>query len=196
MKVTEDNVRKLQEFRETFFPVLEVETKSSRIVNGVAGSYYGITNVGAAIHFSKYEGGGDFPDWLLRLTMKAFRKHYGDFIPDLILCVPPTESGDLVRNFAEKVGRILKIPVSPHLVKTTGRPQKVFQSAISKKENVRGKFNYAQPEEISGKRILLIDDIFDSGCTVKEIGQYLTKLGAEMIAPLVIAKTVGGDIKE
>jgi len=40
----------------------------------------------------------------------------------------------------------------------------------------------------------LIDDIFDSGATIKEIGRYLTNAGAQIIAPLVIAKTVGGDI--
>lgn len=38
------------------------------------------------------------------------------------------------------------------------------------------------------------DDFFDSSYTVKEIGLYLTGLGAEMIAPLVIARTVGGDL--
>jgi hypothetical protein len=29
---------------------------------------------------------------------------------------------------------------------------------------------------------------------MKEIGSYLTSLNAEMIAPLVIARTVGGDL--
>ena len=53
---------------------------------------------------------------------------------------------------------------------------------------------YESPEEIAGKKILLIDDIFDSGHTMKEIGSYLTSLNAEMIAPLVIARTVGGDL--
>lgn len=46
---------------------------------------------------------------------------------------------------------------------------------------------------IKGKSILLIDDIFDSGATIKEIGKLLTGLGAVKIAPLVIARTVGGD---
>jgi len=40
----------------------------------------------------------------------------------------------------------------------------------------------------------LIHDIFDGGYNNKEIGQYLTKIGANSIAPLVIARTVGGDI--
>lgn len=192
---TEEQKQQLQEFRETFFPVLEVETQRSRIVNGVAASYYGVSNVGAALRHSKYEGGGDFPDWLLRLTLKAFRKHYGNTRFDILLYVPPTESGDLVKHFAEKISRTLGIPLSHKLVKTAATsPQKVFQSGISKKDNVHGKFEYQNPEEIAGKNILLIDDIFDSGYTIKEIGQYLTNIGAITIAPLVIARTVGGDI--
>lgn len=187
--------QQLQDFRETFFPVLEVETQRSNIVNGVAASYYGVSNVGAALRHSKYEGGGDFPDWLLRLTLKAYRKYYGDPKIDMILYVPPTESGDLVKNFAEKVSSVLKIPISHKLVKSSAtEPQKVFQSSISKKDNVHGKFLYQNPEEIAGKSILLIDDIFDSGYTIKEIGLYLTSIGAASIAPLVIARTVGGDI--
>ncbi len=192
---TEAMKQQLQEFRETFFPILEVETQRSNIVNGVAASYYGVSNVGAALRHSKYEGGGDFPDWLLRLTLKAFRKHYGNTKFDMILYVPPTESGDLVKNFAEKISRTLGIPISHKLIKTAATsPQKVFQSGISKKDNVHGKFAYQNPAEIAGKSILLIDDIFDSGYTIKEIGLYLTKIGAITIAPLVIAKTVGGDI--
>jgi ATP-dependent DNA helicase RecQ len=192
---TESLKARLQGFRETFFPLLEVESSRSRIVNGVAASYYRVSNVGAALKHSKYQGGGDFPDWLLRLTMKAYRKHFGSLAFDLVLYVPPTESGDLVRNFAEKVADTLSIPISHGLVKVgVSSPQKVFQSGISKKDNVHGKFAHMQPAEILGNRILLIDDIFDSGYTIKEIGQYLTSLGATTIAPLVIARTVGGDI--
>jgi ATP-dependent DNA helicase RecQ len=195
VKTTDDYIQKLKEFRETFFPVLEVETQRSNIINGVAASYYGVSNVGAALRHSKYEGGGDFPDWLLSLTLKAFRKYYGNPRLDLLVYVPPTESSDLVKNFAEKIASVLKIPISHKLVKSSPtQPQKVFHSGISKKDNVHGKFIYQNPEEIAGKSILLVDDIFDSGYTIKEIGQYLTSIGAIQIAPLVIARTVGGDI--
>src|SRR5687768_1256040 len=195
IQITDSIKDKLEAFREIFFPVLEVETKRSNIVNGVAGSYYGVTNVGTAIKHSKYEGGGDFPDWLLRLTLKAFKIFFDKQEFDMIVFVPPTESGDLVKNFSEKVSESLKIPVSYKLRKTHGTsPQKMFHSALSKKDNVKNSFEYIDPSELTGKRILLIDDIFDSGCTIKEIGEYLTRHGATMIAPLVIAKTVGGDI--
>ena len=63
---------------------------------------------------------------------------------------------------------------------------------LSKKDNVKDIFLYDNPDVIMAEKVLLIDDFFDSGYTIKEIGKYLTKIGAEVIAPLVIAKTVGG----
>lgn len=195
VNTTNEVKEKLREFRETFFPVLEVKGKKSNVINGVAASYYGFSNVGAALSHSKYGNGGDFPDWLVDLIIKAFFKHYQKQRFDLVLYVPPTESGDLVRNFAVKVAKRLSIPVSHKLMKNGKTlPQKEFQSKICKRDNVEEKFIYQSPNEIVGRNILLIDDVFDSGCTIEEVAKYLTEIGATVIAPLVIAKTVGSDI--
>jgi ATP-dependent DNA helicase RecQ len=192
--VTPEWIKKLNDFQDSYFPVLEVETLSSNLVDGVAASYYGLSNVGNAIHRSKYENGGDFPDFLITMTLRAFRKKFGDEHFDMILYVPPTASGNLVMNFAEKISRILQIPLSHNLVKIRDtQEQKMFVSAISKKDNIKDVFDYSGPNDIAGKNILLIDDIFDSGATIKETGKLLTKMGAAKIAPLVIAKTIGGD---
>ncbi|MCK5839511.1 MAG: RecQ family ATP-dependent DNA helicase [Bacteroidales bacterium] len=190
-----ETISKLVEFRENYFPVLSVESNSSNIKNGIASSYYGFSNVGTALHRCKYENGGDFPDFLLKLTLKAFRKTFGNLQMDLILYVPPTSSGELVKTFAEKVSYVLKIPISHKLVKQREtQQQKAFQNGYLKRDNVSGAFNYTEPNEINSKSILLIDDIFDSGATIREIGKLLTNFGAKKIVPLVIAKTVGGDI--
>ncbi|WP_352423907.1 hypothetical protein [Proteiniphilum sp.] len=77
--------------------------------NSVASSYYGVSNVGAALRQNKYENGGDFPDFLLKLALKAFRSQFGQEQFDYILYVPPTESGELVKNYAEKLSQVLKI---------------------------------------------------------------------------------------
>ena len=160
-----------------------------------ANSYYGVSNVGDAIHRSKYENGGDFPDFLLRITLKAFRKKFANEHFDLILYVPPTKSGNLVKNFAEKLSQVLNIPISHKLQKVREtKEQKVFENSYLKQENVSNAFSYHNPKEISGKKIILFDDICDSYATIKEIGKFLTNLGAVKIAPIVIAKTVGGDL--
>jgi len=195
VKFPQEWINKIKDFRERYFPILEVESTKTNLVNGVAASYYGVTNVGSVIHRCKYENGGDFPDFLLRLTLKAFRKKFGQEKFDLIVYVPPTESGDLVKNFAEKISFVLKIPISHNLKKTREtQPQKVFQNGVLKRDNIKDAFQYSQLAEIQGKSILLIDDIFDSGGTIKELGKLLTNLGAVKIAQLVIAKTVGGQL--
>ncbi len=197
LDIKEETKGKLAMFRENYFPELKVKTRDSNIVNGIASSFYGVSNVGATLHRSKYKNGGDFPGFLLKLTLKAFRKKYGQETFDYMVYVPPTESGDLVKNFAEKLSRALKIPISHKLIKTSEtQPQKALNNHYLKKENVSDKFGYTAPNELTGKSIILFDDIFDSGATIREIGRVLTKFGAGKIAPLVIARTVGGDIKK
>ncbi|MBN1632855.1 MAG: RecQ family ATP-dependent DNA helicase [Ignavibacteria bacterium] len=192
---SEEWQQKLNKFRESDFPELKVESKKSNIVNGIAGSYYGVSNVGKVIHKCKYKNGGDFPDFLLNLSVNAFRYKFGNEKFDLILYVPPTKSGNLVKNFAVKISKILNIPVSDDLVKQVEtKEQKMFENTYLKADNVKDAFILINPNGIFRKKILLIDDIFDSGATMKEIGKYLSDMGAQKIAPLVIAKTVGGDI--
>jgi ATP-dependent DNA helicase RecQ len=178
-----------------FLLLIHNHLSKEKLLNGVASSYYGVSSVGSALNRSKYENGGDFPDFLLKLTLKAFRKKYGQEKFDFIVYAPPTESGDLVKNFAEKLSQVLKVPISHRLIKTgETQPQKVFKNGYLKKENVAQKFSYSEPSELAGKSVILFDDIFDSGATIKEIGNVLTKFGVSKIAPLVIARTVGGDI--
>lgn len=184
---------KIRQFRENFFPELTIDKEEK--MNGVASSYYGASNVGSIIHRSKYEGGGDFPDYLLQQTIKAFRKRFGQTKFDWLVYVPPTRSGTLVKNFALQLSTALKIPISHGLVKTRKTDeQKIFESRFSKLDNVAGAFAYQNPAEIQGKRILLFDDIYDSGATIKEIVKLFSNLGASGISPIVIAKTVGGDL--
>ena len=111
--------------------------------------------------------------------------------------MPPTKSENLVRNFAEKLSVTLKIPLSHNLLKSrVTQEQKVFENSCLKMDNVRDAFTFQNHFEIQEKKILLVDDIFDSGATIKEIGRYFTNLGAVKVAPLVIAKTVGGDLHD
>lgn len=168
--------------------------KASRLVNGCAASYYGVSNIGAAIHRSKYENGGDFPDFLLNKTLSVFGKKFRGVQFDLVMYMPPTKSGDLVKNFATKFARVINVPISHDLIKVRiTQEQKVFQNAYSKQENVAGAFDVDE-DIVKGKTIVLLDDIYDSGATLKEVGKLLTQKGAKCIVPIVIAKTVGGTL--
>lgn len=168
--------------------------KASRLVDGYAASYYGVSNVGAAIHRSKYENGGDFPDFLLKKTLSVFGKKFRGIHFDLVLYLPPTNSGDLVKNFATKFARVIGVPISHELIKVRiTQEQKMFQNSYSKHENVCGAFDIDE-DIVKDKYIILLDDIYDSGATLKEVGKLLTQKGAKCIVPIVIAKTIGGTL--
>ncbi len=168
--------------------------KASRLVDGYAASYYGVSNVGAAIHRSKYENGGDFPDFLLKKTLSVVGKKFRDIHFDLVLYLPPTKSGDLVKNFATKFARVIGVPISHELIKIRiTQEQKMFQNSYSKQENVSDAFDIDE-DIVKDKCIVLLDDIYDSGATLKEVGKLLTQKGAKCIVPIVIAKTIGGTL--
>jgi len=195
VKISATWSEKIKAFWDNNLPVLEVEERGSNIVNGIAAAYYGNSNVGAAIHQCKYEKGGPFPEFLLRMVVKAFNRSFKDEHFDLIVFVPPTESGKLVEEFAGRLSKELEIPLSRNLIKIRPtQPQKIYEPKVLKRINVSSAFDYSSPSEVRGKSVLLFDDICDSGATIKEIGRLLTRLGAVKITPLVIAKTVGGDL--
>lgn len=195
VNITDEWSNKLEKFKANTFPILECKLKKTNIINGVAGSYYGFSNIGATIHRCKYENGGEYPQQLVDLTVRAFYKQFRNEEFDLVLYVPPTKSGNLVKNFAEKVAEKLQLPLAHILSKSRHtKQQKILENVVLKSDNVKDAFVCEKRNLIKGRSILIIDDIFDSGATIKEIGRYLTELGAEKIAPLVIAKTIGGDI--
>lgn len=188
------DIEKVYGFRESYFPTIKCTEKGNNIIDGVAASLYGVSNVGATIHRCKYESGGDFPDYLLRLTLKAYRKTFGSKKLDMVMFVPPTISGNLVEKFAEKLSKTLQVPISYALKKARAtEAQKIFNNAYLKRDNVKDSFSVDDGTDVKDKTVLLVDDIYDSGATLKEIGKLLTSLGAVEIVPLVIAKTVGSD---
>lgn len=175
--------------------IKKLKQEGSHITDGVAGAFYGVSAIGNAIHHCKYEQGGDFPDFLIEQTVRAFKKTFGEYHFDLILFVPPTVSGSLVEHFAEKFAQKVNVPLSKGLYKTRAtQEQKMFQNNYGKHDNVEGAFEINEEEEVKNKNIILLDDIYDSGATLKEIARMLTAHGARYISPVVIAKTVGGQL--
>lgn len=155
-------------------------------------SYYGNTEIGEIVHKCKYENGGEFPDILIEKACKIIKDNYKNI--DIILYVPPTVSGGLVRNFAHRISKKLHIDVSDDLIKVKKtESQKMFKSKRKKLENLRSAFLYKDFKNIRGKNILLIDDITDSNATIEVISEYLLRNEVNVVSVFTIAKTVKGD---
>lgn len=79
------------------------------------------------------------------------------------------------------------IPMLPDIIKrTVNNPSQTGLDLADRKRNVDGIFEIEKPEEIKGKRILLIDDVITSGVTMNECAKLLKKKGALEVLCLAV----------
>jgi len=62
-----------------------------------------------------------------------------------------------------------------------------------RRENIRGAFLVAKPEELSGREVLLVDDVFTTGTTVSECARVLLRAGASKVWIATVARTLKAD---
>lgn len=59
-----------------------------------------------------------------------------------------------------------------------------------RRENMRGAFSVAHPSKVSGRSILLVDDVLTTGTTASECARVLRKAGAEKVWVATVARTL------
>ena len=71
------------------------------------------------------------------------------------------------------------------------QPQKEMHTLVQKHDNVAGAF--ALNGDITGKRALVVNDLFDSGATLEEITKLLLKHKAACVNVLTLTRTIHAD---
>jgi ATP-dependent DNA helicase RecQ len=157
-------------------------------------SYHGWSRIGKLVRASKYENGGPFALSLVMRAVEVVQTRYPVHAINGVVSVPPTKSGLLVEMFARQVASILNVEYLPVLTKVRlTQAQKIPITPEEKAENVKDAFSITSPQLIAGRTLLLIDDIYDSGYTLREVGQTLMKAGATAVYPLTITRTLHSD---
>ena len=157
-------------------------------------SYHGKSRIGRLVRASKYEAAGPFALGLVYDAAELVRTRYPVDAINGIVSVPPTKSGPLVEMFARQVAAKLGIEYLSVITKI--RPtqeQKNFTNRVQKAHNVKAAFAVPFPELVAGRTLLLIDDIYDSGYMLREVGQTLMQAGAKAVYPLTITRTAHSD---
>jgi ATP-dependent DNA helicase RecQ len=113
---------------------------------------------------------------------------------DALVPVPPSKprAFDPVRTLADALGTRLDQPVWPVLAKTRpSAPQKEMRTLVQKQANVAGAF--ALQGQVRGKRLLVLDDLYDSGTTLEEATRVLRQGGAVRVYVLTLTRTIHAD---
>lgn len=115
---------------------------------------------------------------------------------DLITYVPMHPKKQRQRGFnqakklADSLYRRTGIPVEPCLIKQRETEQQHTLGKRRRAQNLAGAFITNKKVQVQQKHILLVDDVFTTGQTVRECAQVLKQAGAREITVATICKTV------
>ena len=91
--------------------------------------------------------------------------------------------------FAEALAERIGWGYLPAVVKSRQTsPQKEMHTLAQKRANVSGAF--ALQSAVKGQRLLVVDDLFDSGATLEEIYRLLRRAGAARICVLTLTRSI------
>jgi ComF family protein len=148
--------------------------------------------VAEALQRFKYQGEIQLADLFGRFWKKEY---WEGFSVEAIIPVPLHLSRLRKRGFNQALvlGRILGRKMGkPVLMKGLKRIRNTIPQVqldhSQREKNVRGAFVVGDPNEIKGKDLLLVDDVFTTGATVNECAKVLKKAGAGQVFVLTLAR--------
>lgn len=92
-------------------------------------------------------------------------------------------------KFAEGLGYVLNIPCDESIsVRKRSTQTQTNKSKLDRWENVKSVFSVTRSSQISGKRILLVDDVITTGATLEACGLHLVNSGCAQLSIACIAE--------
>ena len=147
--------------------------------------------ISTLIRKAKYYNGRYILDTFSEYLFLAYCKNYIN--ADVICCVPMTEksfrkrgynqSKILAQGVAERVG----IPFTDCVLKIKETKRQAKLDRENRLKNLVGAYKVTRKKEISGKRVLIVDDVSTTGATSEALAQKLKKAGASEVYLLTIA---------
>lgn len=159
------------------------------------GAYEG--SLQEAIHRWKYEGKTYLTPFFAEWMEEGLNRHWGPHSLDLLIPAPlhPQRLRErgfnqallLVKELSHRAG----IPYRKTILqkKKPTIPQ-VNLSGTEREKGLRGAFQVIGKEELLGKSVLLVDDVYTTGATVNECSKVLLRGGAERVNVLTLAHAV------
>ena len=96
---------------------------------------------------------------------------------------------DQARLLAKATAKTLGMPLTPTLYKQRNtQPQSGTGDAAKRRANITGAYRMKKGADVTGKRVLLIDDIVTTGSTLLECARVLGKAGAEQVVCATVAR--------
>ena len=122
----------------------------------------------------------NYPKPLLRARFRGFT----------IIPAPSSDAHNAQRGFnhVQEMFSCLGLPMLLALKKVGDVKQTTLDYA--QRQSVKERISYVGPKDLSGKKILLVDDVFTTGATIKACQAFIEKRHPKTIQILVMSKTI------
>ena len=143
------------------------------------------------IHLFKYAKVETLAKPLARLLVQALPL---DERFDCIIAMPMHWRKRWQRGFnqaellARPVARRYGLRLSSNLKRRRYTKPQAGLSEAARRENLKGSFETRRPEQLAGKRVLLVDDVFTTGATLRAAAAALKSAGAAHVSALTLAR--------
>lgn len=109
----------------------------------------------------------NFPKKILNAFIEYYKS--SNLKSDILLFIPSNKNNNTMNFFADNISKELNIKKENALIfNNEVKEQKYLETLKEREENIKNAFNIISPEKFINKKILLIDDVFASGFTLKE----------------------------
>jgi ComF family protein len=129
------------------------------------------------------------------LLAAHFAWHWGSHQPELLVPIPLHRTKLRQREFdqalalAAALSQGTGIPLAADvLVRQRATVSQVGLTAAQRRQNVRGAFHLKVPHACAGKAILLIDDVYTTGATIRECARLFRQAGARWVGAYTLAR--------
>lgn len=107
-----------------------------------------------------------------------------DIAPDIVMPIPLAYRRLFHRGYnqatllARPIANAFGVPMDLDSVHRSYRPDMGHKNAAQRAENIHGVFRVKRPENVCGRKILLVDDVMTTGATFAEMRRVLMNTGA------------------
>lgn len=109
----------------------------------------------------------NFPKKILNAFIEYYKS--SNLKSEILLFIPSNKNNNIMNFFADNISKELNIKKENALIfNNEVKEQKYLETLKEREENIKNAFNIISPEKFINKKILLIDDVFASGFTLKE----------------------------
>jgi len=145
------------------------------------------TNVGALLNAAKYHGDTlSSDDALAELSSRliaAAQMHPSCAGAAAVVATPGSNTS--VESFSERLAQDVAFGLGLPLVQARSR---LGRRSAAKEKHAKRSGDYSIDSDLSGKRVLVVDDVFDTGGTLAAVAQAALEAGAEACVGLVAAR--------